>query len=584
MIHSLVGIFLRGRGRALRYPFNRFMFIALSCLIAGSLHAAEVTDVFRGDDYGTGLSAPNPRAMAVDSKGNLFFAVTTPVAIMRVWPAGLIDVVAPVFRSGTRTLTHGNFMRIDSADNLYIAGELSRIPVLEQTSYAVFKISPLGEVTELLNYTVGTDGIGIRAISGMEVDHDGNVYLSGYVSNNLIKIDVDGGVSELLAGPLLQGAIPFSNPRELVFDSAKNLYIAATGSSNVLRFEPSGEIQEFTFENFENPGFGSPSSLVINQYDEVLVSSVGPYNGAVIIYPDGNIAKVIDPSGDGTGVVTQYGSWGHVDHGLEFVGEPLIGPRGNTAGPDGSFYVAGFYSDNLFRVGRDGAVTALMGRTVTPDFPLKRPQFLMATPANEIFISGTADNKLIRLTLEELEGETPFVSITDTYNEFPNYSSNPIFRFYNTRDNAFFYTDSADEAQMITAYSSPTYTGGERWPYIYQGSTFRSAHSYPDSVPLHRFYNYKTGHHFFTVSDSESDFVLRQIRDNDWPFNYEGSGFRVYLSDPTPDRQGVETPVFRFYSHVFNRHFFTASNAEVISLLRDRNWEYEGVGFYAEAH
>lgn len=157
-----------------------------------------------------------------------------------------------------------------------------------------------------------------------------------------------------------------------------------------------------------------------------------------------------------------------------------------------------------------------------------------------------------------------------------------VYRFFNTIDNAFFYTINPDERAVVLRNSGPNNRDQVDWPYVYQGSKFQSAHSYPGAVPLYRFYNTQTGHHFFTVNENERAYILRQVQEAGWPFVDEGVAFEVYASDPTPSAQGRERPVYRFYSNTLNRHVFTTSDTELQFFDASQDWINEGVGFYAE--
>ena len=160
-----------------------------------------------------------------------------------------------------------------------------------------------------------------------------------------------------------------------------------------------------------------------------------------------------------------------------------------------------------------------------------------------------------------------------------------IHRLYNTRDKAFFYTADAGEKNWIISKSTPNSasTDENSWPYVYQGSTFEKAHTYSGSISLHRFYNTETGHHFFTASQDEADFVKGKGDSGEWPFKYEGVAFKVYANDPTPNSQGSEIAVHRFYSSGLNRHFYTANQNEVDEIKLTGQWIYEGIGFWGEA-
>ena len=119
-----------------------------------------------------------------------------------------------------------------------------------------------------------------------------------------------------------------------------------------------------------------------------------------------------------------------------------------------------------------------------------------------------------KLSFSDIEVDTSTLNYWGNKNDVDPQSESPIYRFYNTRDKAFFYTDSADEKAYVIANSSVEKNNIDEWPYVYQGSTFEAAHSYLSSstlVPVHRFYNYKTGHHFFTASKAESEMIKGKI-------------------------------------------------------------------------
>jgi hypothetical protein len=167
-------------------------------------------------------------------------------------------------------------------------------------------------------------------------------------------------------------------------------------------------------------------------------------------------------------------------------------------------------------------------------------------------------------------------------------STGVVYRFYNLRDKAYFYTASAAEKDLVVRESTdPSYTPENGvWPYFYQGTTFGAATSASGAAPVYRFYNTQTGHHFFTLSEAERALVQRESSDplytpenGVWPFQYEGVGYQAY-----PDgSHGGTVPVFRFFSPSLNRHFFTASTDEAQQIRQTGQWNDEGVGFWGGA-
>lgn len=140
-----------------------------------------------------------------------------------------------------------------------------------------------------------------------------------------------------------------------------------------------------------------------------------------------------------------------------------------------------------------------------------------------------------------------------------------VYRFYNPKNGAHFFTSSAAERNNVIAL----YPG----VWFYEGVAF-AANPGVGTVPVHRFYNQSTGAHFYTSSEAEKAAVLAK-----WPtlFTYEGTAFDV-ATTPGPGR----IPVYRFYNVKTKSHFYTSSVAE-----RDRTivawpstFHYEGICYY----
>ena len=224
---------------------------------------------------------------------------------------------------------------------------------------------------------------------------------------------------------------------------------------------------------------------------------------------------------------------------------------------------------------------------------LARSEYLVSRRSDGTVTVATKDGTTERNTnVENLEFSSGTVA-TSTMSYLPGYTAvpvgsvQPVYRFYNDRDKAFFYTKDANERDMIIRESTdPNYTPENGvWPYFYQGATFEEAHSSSGAAPVYRFYNTKTGHHFFTTSVTERDAVLRESTDPNygqpgpvWPFAYEGEAFRAF-TDPN---HADASPVYRFYSPSLDRHFFTASADEAAQMRLTGVWNDEGIGYWAE--
>ncbi len=142
------------------------------------------------------------------------------------------------------------------------------------------------------------------------------------------------------------------------------------------------------------------------------------------------------------------------------------------------------------------------------------------------------------------------------------------FRFFNRRTGEHFYTESTAERDGIIA---------GRADMTYEGVAFLQGGGASTPVSVARFIRLDTGEHFYTASVVERDYILQNMSDN---FRLEDS--QAFLVSATPDYQ-FSQPVHRFLDTATGNHFFTASESErdgVMAALP--SYRYEGVAFYAK--
>jgi murein DD-endopeptidase MepM/ murein hydrolase activator NlpD len=141
----------------------------------------------------------------------------------------------------------------------------------------------------------------------------------------------------------------------------------------------------------------------------------------------------------------------------------------------------------------------------------------------------------------------------------------PVYRFYNVTNGTHFFTPSAEERDMVIA----------KWPKVfnYEGVAY-SVEDTAGAQPLYRFYNRVSGSHFYTPSAEEAEMVLAT-----WPdvFTLEGQTYAVM-----PGWAEGADPVFRFYNRRTGSHFYTASIVErdIVAARWGAVYQYDGVAFY----
>jgi hypothetical protein len=99
-----------------------------------------------------------------------------------------------------------------------------------------------------------------------------------------------------------------------------------------------------------------------------------------------------------------------------------------------------------------------------------------------------------------------------------------------------------------------------------------------DVRPLFRFWSSVQGRHYFTTSESDRDYIIHTLPET-WDY-YEGIGY--YL--PTNEAYPNVMPVYRFWSSMLSSYFYTIDPDErdfILETYLSHVWALDGVAFYA---
>ena len=389
------------------------------------------------------------------------------------------------------------------------------------------------------SYAFNTTGNALVHPVDSATDSLGDVYIAGRTSNNVFRVNRAGGISVVLDESGDGQGHQFKTPKQIEVDLDGNVYVLATGGIADRIFKITNNdtrpfSREFELALREKQGNGIPSDAMIN-YGDNAANDIGGGSSAQYIFALG---------GDDTlraGVGFNYLSGGE--------------------GQDVANYL---YDLHDYAISQD---------------PLTGDTELIGKNGDSL---GLALGDIETLQFRDQSIANDGLGYWGSTNLVSSSIVEPIFRFFNVENKAFFYTANVQEAEHILEMSSELKENVDEWSYVLQGATFAAAHSYPDAVDLHRFYNYQTGHHFFTVNEDEVRYIHKQIDEAAWPFIYEQTAFKVYPWDPNEEEDGNEIAVHRFFSPSLNRHVFTASPLEALLFQESGIWNYEGIGFYGE--
>lgn len=143
----------------------------------------------------------------------------------------------------------------------------------------------------------------------------------------------------------------------------------------------------------------------------------------------------------------------------------------------------------------------------------------------------------------------------------------PVYRFYNMRTGTHFYTaDTAERDRVIATLGGTFHLDGVSY-------NVNTANPY-NSSPLYRFYNVRTGTHFYTADTAERDRIIATMGGT---YHLDGPAYNV-----CPTNVAGSTTVWRFYNKRTGTHFYTADAAEKATVLATLGAIYalDGPAFY----
>jgi hypothetical protein len=241
-----------------------FSLVVLLHLVPAAIRAEMVTQIIGGDGDGVDTLGSNPRVAAVPD-GTVFTGHnngTQPVdTVFKVSPSGEITQVLDETGDGTNPLSVLIELAADAAGNVYAAGRDSK---------NVFKVTPEGAITQIIDSTGdGTTGIG--HMGDVAVDNNtGDVFVSSRTispsTGGVFKITPAGTITLIISS-----AGDGTNPLyalNLAVDAMGNVYVTSALSDpaykSVFKVTPGGVITRIMDGTGDGTSPASPSGVAVD--------------------------------------------------------------------------------------------------------------------------------------------------------------------------------------------------------------------------------------------------------------------------------------------------------------------------------
>ena len=269
--------------------------------------AGTAGDAGYSGDGGPATSAKinGPRAVTVDSKGNLYISDTGNSRIRKVDTNGDIS-----------TLVAANFpyqLAVDASDNLYIAEYGNN--VVKKVDVSTGNASTYAGTGQYAYSGDGGQAVNaeIRGPLGIAFDNSGNLYIAQTDNHVIRKVDANGIISTFAGSGeagYLEGernSAKFDNPSTLAVDSKGNVYVTDTSNNRIRKITKDGIVTTIAGNGTRSYSDGNATAV-----NAIIGSSYGIYvdkNDNIYFSDTGNrVIRKITPRKTTLKVPSEYAS------------------------------------------------------------------------------------------------------------------------------------------------------------------------------------------------------------------------------------------------------------------------------------
>lgn len=371
------------------FRMKRSRFLIAGCAVVSGVLATwpaklvgqTITEVINSTGDGAN-PLTGPQGVAVASSGNVYVSGGTSHNVFRITltPAGDVDtkmeIIDETGNGSNPFLLPGTWgLAVDRNETVYATAS---------GSHNAFKITLGGLITQIIDSN-GNEVVPCIEPKGIAVDDDGNVYVACYLSHNVFKIAPSGGITEIIDSSGDDMGNVLENPFDVALDGSGNVYVTGRISDNAFKITPSGVITEIIDSTGDKTGnlLDNPQGVAADGGENVFVASHNNSN-VFKITPAGDISRIMGATGNGT--------------------NPNTSAAGVAADSVGNVYVSAQNSDNVFRIsftpaGDVATITQIIDATGDGmGHPLEAPHPIAVSSSGHVFVAGFTSNNAFRIT------------------------------------------------------------------------------------------------------------------------------------------------------------------------------------------
>ncbi len=266
----------------------------------------------------------------------------------------------------------------------------------------------------------------LAGVNGLVVDASGNVYIADGENNKVFKI-TSGGILSVFAGTgavsnyweeppaITPGPATSANlaaPSGLAVDSSGNLYVAVSGSRQIVKITPGGTLEIVAgtgqwFDPFGDPPTspvlvpGPATSVDLNNPVGVAVDA----SGNLFILDDGYHQALKVTTGGTLSVIAGTGVQGDPTPGPA-TSSRLVCPTEIAVDPSGNLYIPDSCARKVLKVTTDGTLSIFAGTGVeglpspgpATSSPFDGPENITVDSAGNVFVNDWSSKVVVKIT------------------------------------------------------------------------------------------------------------------------------------------------------------------------------------------